>query len=747
MSRSVKESKCTKLLEFCETEMQCENPVFVSLILYLQKKSRGEFGKLLTQNSANVESVFREKLFNEQLFVNDGITCWNEELFSEKRFGDTAIGDTICEACPNVWNAVSPRLAAVVNEIDHESIIAEDAVYTYEYFTNHNRRGTRGAFYTEDKVAKLVFAPLFSDKLCRELRESDDSKADALERLCKWRFLDPACGCGSILISVKRTLASIMDEFSINHELMQNVTTFGFELDRNSACCAELALRILDVELGVRSNDAGYIACGNAAKDDWEEIFGIVDFIIGNPPFLGGSKLSVEQVADMKRCWGHLYKPDMDYVSCWIRLAANYVDKHPTTRVGFITTNSITQGVQLSSVWPPVLGTIRLAFAYESFRWDPTLLVNVVILGIESRKTITPYKPILYRVKEATTTDRTFEKIELQIELAPHLQANVPFVELSKRTTNISSKAPRIHSGAQVSDSLDTKGFTLTKEDVQELKKQSPTSCQYIRPQIAAKEMLSGKEIYYLDLQLAAKIPKVFAERIQHVREYRLSSQNKEAERLADRPHSWGVQTTIHNGSILVIPTNSSKNYAVLPVVLVDPYEYTLPHQYVVCNSTVYFVEDGSLFSFGVLQSSMHRAWVYALCGTNGESTRYNAQLYRTFVWPTQNPAAVARVKAAAGAIIDHRHQSKDDSDDEKGSMHDLYCGEMSRKLTRLHRTLDEAVEAAYGVAEPFENDQQRFAFLVDLYHKEVAREMGSKKRQTSLTEMFAKKPNLAKDE
>lgn len=121
--------------------------------------------------------------------------------------------------------------------------------------------------------------------------------------------------------------------------------------------------------------------------------------------------------------------------------------------------------------------------------------------------------------------------------------------------------------------------------------------------------MLSGKEIYYLDLQLAAKIPKVFAERIQHVREYRLSSQNKEAERLADRPHSWGVQTTIHNGSILVIPTNSSKNYAVLPVVLVDPYEYTLPHQYVVCNSTVYFVEDGSLFSFGVLQSSMHRAW------------------------------------------------------------------------------------------------------------------------------------------
>jgi hypothetical protein len=71
----------------------------------------------------------------------------------------------------------------------------------------------------------------------------------------------------------------------------------------------------------------------------------------------------------------------------------------------------------------------------------------------------------------------------------------------------------------------------------------------------------------------------------------------------------------------------------------------------------------------------------------------------------------------------------------------------MSRKLTRLHRTLDEAVESAYGVAEPFENDQQRFAFLVDLYHKEVAREMGSKKRQTSLTEMFAKKPNLAKDE
>jgi hypothetical protein len=745
MSRSVKKSCTTKLLEFFDAEVSCENPQLVSLLLYLQKISHGSFGKLLLSNRENPKQ-FLDDLFEKEFFREPNNVCWNREFVSEIRFGDTAISDVACDAISLLRKTYSVNLATIVNDLDHTEIVAEDIVYAFEYLSDKEKRQKDGSFYTNAKIANLLFKPLFLDELRRDFA---NSSVVTIEKLCKWRFLDPACGCGSILLEVKRSLIALLEEIRISVSFVTGVDLVGFEIDKKAACCAELALRVLDSEHDLKTQNQGYIACGNSLLMDWQE-HGDFDFIVGNPPFWGGSKLSDSQIADVKRSWGHLYKPEMDYVSCWFRLTSDYIEKRPTTKAAFITTNSITQGSQLSCIWPPLLGTIRLTFAYESFRWDSTMVVNVVIVGFESRKSSAPYKPVLYQVEEANAAEKRFLRIELKMELAPHLQPNVPFVELSKRTTNISPKAPKIYAGAQIQDTSDTDGFTLKLKDVEAVHEKSRTALTFIRPQVAAKELLSGDEIYYLDLDQAASVPAVFADRVKHIEEFRRASTTRDAARLARTPHLWGANFTICNYKIIVVPAVSSKNYAILPVALVNPQEYQFPYSYAVCNSTVYYIEDGTLYNFGIVQSSMHRAWVHGLCGTNGESTRYNAQLYKTFVWPSQNqqqPAFVDAVKNAASAILDYRRKAKSDASKEKGSLHDLYCGEMAAPLAALHKKLDESVEVLYGAKEAFAGDGQRLAFLIDLYNKEIGNEFGSKKRQISLTEMFAKKPKPPKDE
>jgi hypothetical protein len=194
---------------------------------------------------------------------------------------------------------------------------------------------------------------------------------------------------------------------------------------------------------------------------------------------------------------------------------------------------------------------------------------------------------------------------------------------------------------------------------------------------------------------------------------------------------------------VLVMPATSGRNYCVFPVARLDPRRrYVANNASMVCAVTTMYVESESDYVFGVLQSSMHRAWVYALCGTNGPSTRYNTQLYRSFVWPpAPSGAARSRVEAAARAVIAYRDGQP------SRSLHALYCREeMEEPLATLHCKLDDAVEEAYGLCAATApiSDATRFAFLASLFDRETKHRYGgggdTKKRQTTIGEMFLPK-------
>ena len=122
------------------------------------------------------------------------------------------------------------------------------------------------------------------------------------------------------------------------------------------------------------------------------------------------------------------------------------------------------------------------------------------------------------------------------------------------------------------------------------------------------------------------------------------------------------------------------------------------------------------MFHFGVLCSDMHMAWVKVTAGRLKSDLRYSAKYtYNTFPWPVDaNGERRDAIRAAAQAVLTVRAQFPD------ASLADMYDPlSMPSALDDAHRTLDKAVDAAYGYRGA-KDDAARVAFLFALYQQLV---------------------------
>ena len=69
------------------------------------------------------------------------------------------------------------------------------------------------------------------------------------------------------------------------------------------------------------------IVNANALRIDWNSVVPAdeVDYVLGNPPFIGQSQRTDEQVDDLKFVWGRDYDGYLDCATCWYRKAADYL--------------------------------------------------------------------------------------------------------------------------------------------------------------------------------------------------------------------------------------------------------------------------------------------------------------------------------------------------------------------------------------------------------------------------------------
>ena len=407
----------------------------------------------------------------------------------------------------------------------------------------------------------------------------------------------------------------------------------------------------------------------------------VYDYIIGNPPFVGARWMDKRQKEDTILTFGKEWQGvgNLDYVSCWYKKASDTI-RNTRTRCAFVSTNSVSQGGAVINLWKPLFANgIHIDFAWQTFKWanetadkGNMAAVHCVIIGFSVAES---NKPKFIFLNDS-------EKIEAKNINGYLLDAPNIFIE--KRMLPLCN-VPQICLGGQP---IDDGNLTLTEEEKDNLLKKEPLAEKFIRPFMMGKDFIDRKPRYCLWLQSAnptdlRKCHEVM-QRVEKVREFRLSSTRTSTLRAAEMPTLFGAPFECESDYV-AIPKVSSENRRYIPMDFLS--------QTIIPGDKLFVMQRVSLYHLGVLTSSVHMAWMRAVCGRLEMRYSYsNTIVYNNFVWCNPTEKQKAKIEKTAQGIFDARALFPE------ASLADLYDETaMPPELRKAHRANDEAVLAAYG--------------------------------------------------
>lgn len=599
----------------------------------------------------------------------------------------------------------------------------------FESTLNPDTRRSGGMHYTSVENIHKVIDPLFLDDLKQEfatiLEEKVENKRQRLlrayqDKLASLIFLDPACGSGNFLtetyLSLRRLENQVieamthgqaflgLEEFS---PIKVNINQFyGIEINDFAATVATTALWISESQMlaeteRIIKHDIDFLPLksnaniheANALRIDWETVVpkDRLNYIIGNPPFVGYTQQSTEQKKDLQYVCPECGR-NIDYVAGWYYKAAQIM-QGTSIRAALVSTNSITQGEQVANLWKPLFDEgLHINFAHRTFRWDSeaTLKAHVhcVIVGfsfVKSNRNIIFDNGSILEVKN----------INPYLIDAPNI-----FIESNKKSL---SDIPEMQKG---SIPVDGGNLIIEAEDYQSFIEKEPNSVNYIRRFLGAQEFLHNKTRYCLWLNKISpkeinEMPLV-RERISKTREFRLKSTKAATRKFADMPMRF-MEIRQPNSNYVLVPSHSSENRRYIPMGFMQPE--------VICGNANLIIPNASLYHFGVLESNVHMAWMRVVCGRLKSDYRYSKDIvYNNFPWPEVSEEQREQISATAQAILDARALYPD------SSLADLYDElTMPPELRKAHQQNDRAVMAAYGFA-PSMSESEIVARLFALY-------------------------------
>ena len=620
------------------------------------------------------------------------------------------------------WSAISPTIFGAV----------------FESTLNPETRRKGGMHYTSIENIHKVIDPLFLDNLKTELKGILEITVDRdrkrklrsyQKKLAELTFLDPACGSGNFLtetyLSLRKlentVIAELMNQQISMGEVLDPIQVsisqfYGIEINDFAVTVAKTALWIAESQM-MKATEAivrmdlnflplttnANIVEGNALRLDWEEVVpkSQLNYIMGNPPFVGKKEQTKEQKADLVSLFGTKAKGvgNLDYVTGWY-VKATALMKQTQARAAFVSTNSITQGEQVPIFWKHLLReNIHIDFAYRTFRWDSEASlkahVHCVIIGFSLAPNAR--KPILY-LSDMQTVQAD--------NINPYL-LDAPSILVESRNKSICD----VHPMAYGSMPIDNGHLILEKSDVDELLNENPENANFIRRYVGGAELIKGKDRWCLWLigvsPKELQKSKIIMERIRLTAEFRKNSKRPQTLILAETPTLFG-EIRQPDTSMLVIPKVSSENRRYIPI------SYMKPETIV--NGSALIIPGAPIYYFGVLISNVHMSWMRTVAGRMKSDYQYsNKIVYNNFPWPDPTEAQKAKIEQTAQGILDARALYPD------SSLADLYDDlTMPPELRRAHQQNDKAVWEAYGKAWKISSESECVAELMKLYQKKV---------------------------
>ena len=608
----------------------------------------------------------------------------------------------------------------------------------FESTLNPETRRSGGMHYTSIENIHKVIDPLFYDDLKKSyqicLEEGNIKKRmkklhELQDNIAGLHFFDPACGSGNFLtetyLSLRRLENDIIKQIygveqldAFENPIKVNIHQFyGIEINDFAVTVATTALWISEAQMIAETekiihHDIDFLPLksyaniheGNSLKIDWNEVCpkDQLDYIIGNPPFVGYSLQSKEQKADLLNIFvDKKGKPSktagkIDYVAAWYYKAAKLM-QNTDIRAALVSTNSITQGEQVAAIWKPLkeLFGVHIDFAYHTFRWDSEANlkahVHCVIIGFSDTPTDMP--------KLVFDNGQVIEAKNINGYL---IDAPDIFVESrNKALCNI----PLMTKGSQPTDDGN---LIIEADEYEDFLAKEPNAQKFVRPFVGAKEFLNKKKRWCLWLIGASptelKALPLVRKRIEAVREFRLKSKKEATRKKAEMPTLFDERRTSKT-TYIIVPRHSSENRKYIPM------GFECPN--VIASDAVLIIPDASLYHFGVLESNVHMAWMRAVCGRLKSDYRYSKDVvYNNFPWPSPTPEQEAKIKATAQTILDARALYPD------SSLADLYDPAfMPKELLQAHRQNDRAVMQVYGFSTKM-TESECVAELFKLYEK-----------------------------
>ena len=660
-------------------------------------------------------------------YINGGLFS-NSQKIRIPQFSDEAYNILLNKMSYDMnWKDISPTIFGMV----------------FESTLDSKMRHAGGMHYTSLENIHKILDNLFLNDLRAELNEikgintrkidgsrnasslnAKNAKLDAFrEKLSKIHILDPAAGSGNFLTESYLSLRELENEaiaerykgemflgvlenpikVSIDQLHGIEINDFAVAVNKTALWIAEAqmyeetrALVSINEEfLPLHSNSN--IVEGNALQMDWNTICNKdqLTYIIGNPPFLGYTQQTAEQKQDLRLV--HPESKNIDYVSGWYFKAAEFI-QGTQIRVAFVSTNSITQGEQVQSVWQPIFNKygVHIDFAFRTFVWESAsadaAAVHVVIVAFSSEAS---YKDkFIFNEKERTQAKN----------ISPYL-IDTPNIFINKRTLPIST-VPKMHRGSQPTDNGQ---FIFTEEEYNSFLSKNPDAAFLFRPFMMGKDFIDRKPRYCLwlaDIEPAKlkKFPEII-NRIQNIKNFRLQSTKASTRKKAETPMLFD-ENQQPDTDYVALPVVSSENRRYIPIDYLS--------RDIIAGNKLFIIEESTLYHFGILTSNVHMSWMRTVAGRLKSDYSYsNTIVYNNFPWPEPSDQQRQKIEATAKAILDARANHPD------ASLADLYDTLlMPADLKKAHQANDKAVMEAYGFWKTVNTEAECVAKLFEMYQE-----------------------------
>lgn len=624
------------------------------------------------------------------------------------------------------WSEISPTIFGAV----------------FESTLNPETRRSGGMHYTSIENIHKVIDPLFMDELNNEFqsikrlpqnKNRDKKLSDFQSKISSLNFLDPACGSGNFLTETYISLRKL--ENAVLHELYKGQITlgaitnpikvsikqfYGIEINDFAVTVAKTALWIAESQMLKKTENIVHmdldflplktytnIVEDNALHINWENVIlkNELNYIMGNPPFVGARLMSQAQKDDMILVFGDKWKNvgNLDYVSCWYKKATDYM-QGTNICTALVSTNSITQGEQVPILWKPLFEQgIHIDFAHRTFRWDSEASIKAHVHCVIVGFSYTNKPKRLY----------SSERMQYVNNINAYL-IDAPDVFISSRKTPIQN-VPKMDFGSMPND-----GGALcdySDEDKNAIVKEYPASEKFFKKFLGATEFLHNKTRWCLWLKNISPadikhVPPVLSA-VQKVKDMRASSNREATRKLADTPYLFG-EIRQPETNYLIIPRHSSENRKYIPVGYIN--------KDTICGDANMLIADASLFTFGIMCSNVHNAWMRATCGRIKSDYRYsNSIVYNNFPYCTPTDEQKTKIEKTAQTILDARTLYPE------CSLADLYDElTMPPELRKAHQDNDRAVMETYGFRKVDEatgksrllNEAETVAELMKMYQE-----------------------------